>query len=33
MSTDRPVERFQLLNGMERNGPLRPGQSYKTVVE
>ncbi|PSC05882.1 Zn-dependent protease [Alsobacter soli] len=33
MATDRPVERFQLLNGIERNGPVRPGSTYKVIVE
>ncbi|GGH31502.1 metalloprotease [Alsobacter metallidurans] len=33
MATDRPVERFQLLNGIERNGPVRAGTVYKIIVE
>ncbi len=31
--TDRPLEHFLLLNGLEKGGPLRPGQRYKIVVE
>ncbi len=30
---DRPVERFQVLNGLDRGGALKPGQTYKIVVE
>jgi len=30
---DRPLERFLLLNGLDRAGPLTPGQRYKVVVE
>ncbi|WP_298951838.1 M48 family metalloprotease [uncultured Methylobacterium sp.] len=30
---DRPLERFQALNGLERGSRVRPGQSYKLVVE
>ena len=30
---DRPLERFMLLNGLERGGPLRAGERYKIVVE
>ncbi len=33
MATDRPVERFQLLNGIDRNGPVREGATYKIIVE
>jgi predicted Zn-dependent protease len=31
--TDRPLEHFLLLNGLEAAGPLPAGESYKTVVE
>ncbi|UMY15745.1 M48 family metalloprotease [Methylobacterium organophilum] len=31
--TDRASERFLVLNGMERGASVRPGQSYKLVVE
>lgn len=30
---DRPVDRFLVLNGLERGAGLRPGQGYKVVVE
>lgn len=30
---DRALERFLVLNGLERGMPLKPGQSYKVVVE
>ncbi|HEY8383352.1 MAG TPA: M48 family metalloprotease [Microvirga sp.] len=30
---DRPLDRFLLLNGLDRAGPLTPGQRYKVVVE
>ena len=30
---DRAVDRFLVLNGLERGAALRPGQSYKIVVE
>ena len=30
---DRALERFLVLNGLERNASLRPGQSYKIVTE
>ena len=30
---DRPLERFQALNGIERGGRLTPGERYKLVVE
>ena len=33
MASDRPLERFLLLNGLDRPGPLRPGERYKIVVE
>jgi predicted Zn-dependent protease len=33
MATDRPLERFLLLNGLERGASLQPGQRYKVVVE
>jgi predicted Zn-dependent protease len=31
--TDRPLEHFLLLNGLEKGGPLMPGQHYKIVVD
>jgi predicted Zn-dependent protease len=30
---DRPVDRFLILNGLERNSPLIPGERYKIIVE
>jgi predicted Zn-dependent protease len=33
MASDRPMERFLLLNGLDRPGPLKPGERYKIVVE
>ncbi|WP_244476808.1 M48 family metalloprotease [Methylobacterium sp. Leaf117] len=30
---DKPLERFQVLNGLERGAHLRVGQAYKVVVE
>ncbi len=33
MATDRPLERFLLLNGLERGAQLQPGERYKVVVE
>jgi predicted Zn-dependent protease len=33
MPVDRALERFLLLNGLERNAPLKPGERYKIVVE
>jgi predicted Zn-dependent protease len=33
MPIDRPLERFLLLNGLDRNGPLTVGERYKIVVE
>lgn len=30
---DRPLEHFLLLNGLEKGGPLQPGQRYKIVVD
>jgi predicted Zn-dependent protease len=30
---DRPVDRFLILNGLERGGALTPGERYKIVVE
>ncbi|WP_375454082.1 M48 family metalloprotease [uncultured Methylobacterium sp.] len=30
---DRALDRFLVLNGLERGVPLKPGQSYKVVVE
>ena len=32
-STDRPLEQFLILNGLERNARLTPGQRYKIVSE
>lgn len=31
--TDRAVDRFLVLNGLDRAGAVKPGQSYKIVVE
>ena len=31
--TDRPLDRFLVLNGLERGAALKPGQGYKLVVE
>jgi predicted Zn-dependent protease len=33
MPIDRPLERFLLLNGLDRNAPLKVGERYKIVVE
>jgi predicted Zn-dependent protease len=33
MPVDRSLERFQLLNGLERNSQLKVGERYKIVVE
>jgi predicted Zn-dependent protease len=33
MATDRPLERFLLLNGFDRPTPLKPGERYKVIVE
>ncbi|HEX2135816.1 MAG TPA: M48 family metalloprotease [Microvirga sp.] len=33
MAVDRGLERFLLLNGLERAGPLTAGQPYKLVIE
>jgi predicted Zn-dependent protease len=33
MASERPLEQFLLLNGLDRAGPLRPGEHYKIVVE
>jgi predicted Zn-dependent protease len=33
MATDRPLDRFLLLNGLERGAALQPGERYKIVVE
>jgi predicted Zn-dependent protease len=33
MPVDRPLERFLLLNGLDRAGPLKNGERYKIVVE
>ncbi len=30
---DRAAERFLVLNGLERGASVKPGQSYKLVVE
>ena len=30
---DRPGELFQLLNGLDRNAALTPGQRYKVIAE
>ena len=30
---DRPLEQFLLLNGLERDGPLKAGERYKIVIE
>jgi predicted Zn-dependent protease len=30
---DRPVERFQILNGLDRTAPVAPGERYKIVRE
>ena len=32
-STDRPLEQFLILNGLDRNAKLTPGQRYKIVSE
>jgi predicted Zn-dependent protease len=31
--TDRPVERFRVLNGMAPNDKLKPGEEVKIVTE
>lgn len=31
--SDRPLEHFLLLNGLDRTGPLKVGQKYKIIVE
>ncbi|WP_084731309.1 M48 family metalloprotease [Microvirga vignae] len=33
MPIDRALDRFLLLNGLERNGPLKVGERYKIVIE
>jgi predicted Zn-dependent protease len=33
MPVDRSLERFLLLNGLERNSQLKVGERYKIVVE
>ncbi|HEX2554920.1 MAG TPA: M48 family metalloprotease [Microvirga sp.] len=33
MATDRPLERFLLLNGLDAAAPLEPGRRYKIAVE
>ena len=33
MASDQGLDRFLVLNGLERGAPLRPGQRYKIVVE
>ena len=30
---DHPLDQFQVLNGLDRSGALKPGQAYKIVVE
>jgi predicted Zn-dependent protease len=30
---NRPVERFLVLNGLERSAQVKPGESYKIIVE
>jgi predicted Zn-dependent protease len=32
-AVDRPLERFQVLNGLDRGVPVRAGQPYKLVAE
>ncbi len=32
-AVDRPLERFQVLNGLDKGGPVRAGLPYKLVVE
>jgi predicted Zn-dependent protease len=31
--TERAAERFRVLNGLDRGGPLLPGDRYKLVVD
>ena len=31
--SDRPLERFLLLNGLDRSAACKPGERYKIVVE
>jgi len=33
MATDRPVERFQVLNAIDRTSPVKAGTTYKVVAE
>lgn len=33
MSLEAPLERFLVMNGLERGEPLRPGERYKLVTE
>ena len=33
MPIDRPLERFLLINGLDRNASLKVGERYKIVVE
>jgi predicted Zn-dependent protease len=33
MPVDRALDRFLLINGLDRNGPLKAGERYKIVVE
>jgi predicted Zn-dependent protease len=33
MATDRPLERFLLLNGLDAATALEPGRRYKIAVE
>ena len=30
---NRPLERFLVLNGLDRDAPIKPGEAYKVVVE
>ena len=33
MAVDRPVERFLLLNGLDRDDRVKAGERYKIIVE
>ena len=33
VSTDKPLETFELLNGLEGGTALKPGERYKLVTE
>ena len=33
MAVDRPLDRFLLINGMDRNDPIKVGQRYKIAIE